>query len=315
MRPRRTPAAAGLPYANQDQDGDRLPAIQLKINEEGGVDPEQFRMAAMYDRIDAIGKGILGLTIQCAQCHNHKYDPLLQEEYYRLFAFLNNDHEANIAAYRPAQQLKRAAICCRSTKSKATSPPPPRLAPRMHAWGRTVSDNQPKWITLRPHVEEESTGGQKYLPQPDGSFLAQSYAPTKHTVEMTVQVKAQKMTAFRMDLLNDPNLPLDGPGPSTKGAGRMSEFKVEAAPVDAPNKKVWIKFVEATADVNPPEKPLDPIFDDRSGRRRVTGPASYAIDGKDETAWTFDTGPGRRNGRTTSFSWPTSRSAFPRERF
>src|SRR5262245_9049914 len=46
------------------------------INEEGGVDPEQFRMEAMFDRMDAIGKGILGLTIQCAQCHNHKFDPL-----------------------------------------------------------------------------------------------------------------------------------------------------------------------------------------------------------------------------------------------
>ena len=64
------------------------------INEEGGVDPEQFRMEAMFDRMDAIGKGILGVTIQCAQCHNHKYDPLKQEEYYRIFAFLNDSHEA-----------------------------------------------------------------------------------------------------------------------------------------------------------------------------------------------------------------------------
>ncbi|HBI41679.1 MAG TPA: hypothetical protein DDY78_02345, partial [Planctomycetales bacterium] len=46
------------------------------INEEGGVDPEQFRMDAMFDRMDAVGKGVLGLTIQCAQCHDHKFDPL-----------------------------------------------------------------------------------------------------------------------------------------------------------------------------------------------------------------------------------------------
>ncbi|HVQ31819.1 MAG TPA: DUF1549 domain-containing protein, partial [Vicinamibacteria bacterium] len=52
------------------------------INEEGGVDPEQFRMEAMFDRMDAVGKSVLGLTIQCAQCHNHKFDPLKQEEYY-----------------------------------------------------------------------------------------------------------------------------------------------------------------------------------------------------------------------------------------
>ena len=65
------------------------------INEEGGVDPEQFRMEAMFDRMEAVGKGILGVTIQCAQCHNHKYDPLTQEEYYRIFAFLNDTYEAN----------------------------------------------------------------------------------------------------------------------------------------------------------------------------------------------------------------------------
>src|SRR5262249_54039469 len=80
------------------------------INEEGGVDPEQFRMEAMFDRMDAIGKSILGLTIQCGQCHSHKFDPLTQEEYYRMFAFLNNDHEANIAVYTPEEQRKRADI-------------------------------------------------------------------------------------------------------------------------------------------------------------------------------------------------------------
>ena len=75
------------------------------INEEGGVDPEQFRMDAMYDRMDCIGKSVLGLTIQCAQCHNHKYDPTTQEEYYRMFAFINNDHEAQRVVYTPEEQM------------------------------------------------------------------------------------------------------------------------------------------------------------------------------------------------------------------
>jgi dsRNA-specific ribonuclease len=56
------------------------------INEEGGIDPEQFRMEAMFDRMDAIGKSILGLTINCAQCHTHKYDPIKHDEYYRMMA-------------------------------------------------------------------------------------------------------------------------------------------------------------------------------------------------------------------------------------
>ena len=60
--------------------------------------------------------------------------------------------------------------------------------------------------------------------------------------------------------------------------------------------KPWTsKISGATADVNPPETPLDAIFDDRSKRKRVTGPVGFAIDGKDETAWGIDVGPGRRN--------------------
>ena len=98
-----------LPNATQDQLVATGFLRNSMINEEGGIDPEQFRMEAMFDRMDAIGKGILGLTIQCAQCHNHKYDPLTQEEYYRMFAFLNNTHEANVAVYTPDQeQMKRA---------------------------------------------------------------------------------------------------------------------------------------------------------------------------------------------------------------
>src|SRR4029079_16766702 len=84
--------------------------VTSMINEEGGIDPEQFRMEAMFDRMDAIGKSVLGLTIQCAQCHNHKFDPISQEEYYRLFAFLNNDHEAQRVVYLPEQQMRVANI-------------------------------------------------------------------------------------------------------------------------------------------------------------------------------------------------------------
>jgi hypothetical protein len=59
------------------------------INEEGGTDPEQFRVEAVVDRVNTTGAVFLGLTIGCAQCHNHKYDPISQRDYYQLFAFYN----------------------------------------------------------------------------------------------------------------------------------------------------------------------------------------------------------------------------------
>ena len=60
------------------------------INEEGGTDPEQFRVEAVVDRVNTTGTVFLGLTIGCAQCHDHKYDPVSQREYYQLYAFFNS---------------------------------------------------------------------------------------------------------------------------------------------------------------------------------------------------------------------------------
>ncbi|MBV9124056.1 MAG: DUF1553 domain-containing protein, partial [Planctomycetes bacterium] len=166
---------------------------------------------------------------------------------------------------------------------------------QMEAWEEQVQAGQPVWVVVRPEVDEISTGGQKYLPLADGSFLAQGYAPTKLTLQMTVKTDVKNITAVRLELLNDPNLPLGGPGRSIKGTAALTEFRVEAAPSAAPTKAETLKIARATADFNPPEKPLDPIFDDHSGKRRVTGPVQFAMDGDNDTAWGTDAGPGRRN--------------------
>lgn len=61
------------------------------VNEEGGVDPEEFRVEAVHDRVRTFSSVWLGSTIACAQCHDHKHDPFTQRDYYRLFAYFNND--------------------------------------------------------------------------------------------------------------------------------------------------------------------------------------------------------------------------------
>jgi mono/diheme cytochrome c family protein len=66
------------------------------INQEGGIDVEQFRIDSVFDRVATTGTVWLGLSIGCAQCHNHKFDPISQKEYYQLFAFLNNQDEPTI---------------------------------------------------------------------------------------------------------------------------------------------------------------------------------------------------------------------------
>ncbi len=265
------------------------------VNEEGGVDPEQFRMEAMFDRMDAIGKGVLGLTIQCAQCHSHKFDPLTQEEYYRMFAFLNNSHESNIAAYAPAELQQRADIFHQIHEIEAElQHQTPDWPERLAHWEESVVNNQPEW-TIIQSAEDDTSGGQKMYRLKDGSYLCAGYAPTKHDVVVNITTQVQNITGFRLEQFNDPNLPLGGPGRSIKGTAALTEFKVQVKPVGMPDKAEWIKFVKATADVNPAEKPLEATYDDKSGKARVTGPVDFAIDDKDETAWSIDIGPGRRN--------------------
>ncbi len=64
-----------------------------QVNGEGGIDVEQFRIDAVFDRVATTGSVWLGLTIGCCQCHNHKFDPISQKEYYQFFAFFNNQEQ------------------------------------------------------------------------------------------------------------------------------------------------------------------------------------------------------------------------------
>ena len=175
-----------LPGAAQDQFVATGFLRNSMLNEEGGIHPEQFRMEAMFDRMDAVGKGILGLTTACAQCHNHKYDPLTQEEYYRMFAFLNNDHEAMPRVFS-APELEKIASLKRDMAAIETAMKQqlPEWRARMAKWETEVAGNQPPWTVLRD-MELITDNNQRYYPQSDGSLLAAGWAPTKFTASFQV---------------------------------------------------------------------------------------------------------------------------------
>ncbi len=286
-----------LPNATQEQKVATGFLRNSMINEEGGIDPEQFRMEAMFDRMDALGKSMLGITIQCAQCHNHKYDPLTQEEYYKIFAVLNNSHEANAAVYTPAEQKKRAEIFARIREiEQELQHKSPDWQSRMASWESRLKAKQGRWEVLRPDIDDIATGGQKYLQMKDGSVVAGGYAPTKFKPQFTLRTKMRNIRAIRLELMNDPNLPMNGPGRSIYGTSALTEFEVQATPAGEKDAKpVKVKITRATADVNPPETQIPSTFWDKTSKRRVTGPIDFAIDGIEETAWGIDEGPGRRN--------------------
>jgi hypothetical protein len=140
------------------------------MNQEGGIEPEQFRIDAMIDRMDAVGKAWLGLTIACAQCHNHKYDPVAQREYYQLFAFLNNDDEPSIEVPTSEQLRKRAELQeqVRSLEDKAKQSLT-NFSEQLASWEKHALGSAGDWAVLEP--KEWLNFATKYEKQNDGSLL------------------------------------------------------------------------------------------------------------------------------------------------
>ncbi len=152
-------------FVIQQMAGDLLPDATLDMriatgfhrntpfNEEGGIDLEQFRQESVVDRVNTIGTAFLGLTIACAQCHDHKFDPFSQKEYFQLFAFMNNDDEPPLplpttALTDRAKKVKDQIDGLRNQVKALESFTPERTA----AWEKNLRPDQ--WPQLPPVVRD-----------------------------------------------------------------------------------------------------------------------------------------------------------------
>lgn len=286
-----------LPNATQS---DRIATGFLRnsmTNEEGGAKPEQFRIEGVFDRIDAIGKSMLGLTAQCAQCHTHKYDPLTHDEYYGMFAFLNGIEETSIAALTLEQQRATDKLFAEiSAIDREITKKSSKVDTAYKKWQEEMlSLPRTKWQALELYQLGDS--GQKYFPLPDKSIINMGYAATKGTESFTSSLEIPVVRSVRFEAMNDPYLPMLGPGRSTKGTGALGEFILLAG--TDPAKLEDLKFTNPVASVNPPVTTLDPLRFPKNAKRdpddRKTGPASFALDGDRKTAWTNERDPARNN--------------------
>jgi hypothetical protein len=284
-----------LPDATQDQ---RIATGFLRngmVNEEGAIVAEQFRMEGMFDRMDVIGKSVLGLTIQCAQCHTHKYDPLTQEEYYRLMAFINNDYEAVTWIYTPEQlaQIKKIneGIGAQDQRIKADHSD---WQVKQLAWEDEARKQDTKWQQLKP-VDPDWGGGLTHPEaQKDNSVLTLGFRANDGDLWLYADTKETNLTGLRLEALTHGDLPFGGPGRSTTGTFAVAEMIVEAQKAgDTKWEKVAMK--NATADYEQPSHPIPPPYKRNDQDNRLIGPANFLIDGKDETGWGPDRGTGRRH--------------------
>jgi hypothetical protein len=207
------------------------------INEEGGTDAEQFRNEIVFDRVNTTGSVWLGLTVGCAQCHSHKFDPLSHREYYELFAFFNSSSDVNnrgeTLEVLPGEILGRpASDAVGSDVAKAAKQKLDKLnkeAPaRQKAWEEQLAAGveEPKWVVM--DIDRfDSSGGRKLKKLDDNSILIERDGPPKDTFELLVSAKLTKLAALRLIVMPDASLPSGGPGTANNGNFVLSEFEVD----------------------------------------------------------------------------------------
>ena len=256
------------------------------INEEGAIVPEQFRMVEMFDRMDCIGKSVLGVSLQCAQCHTHKFDPITHDEYYGMFAFLNNTFEARSWVYTP-EQLNTI----REIRDRVQGELKNYLARNENwrgefaNWRTGVLQSRPAWIPLHAELLETISGLNHPVQEQDESILMVGHS--SNDIFMLAPSPLETITGLQFEVLTHGELPFRGPG--RNGVGMWDLREVELL-VQRPGNNDWEKqkFSAAIADFsNAEEKSAD--------GKSASGPASLLIDGKDETAWKSDRGLGLRN--------------------
>ena len=220
-------------------------------NQEGGIEPEQFRVEALIDRMDTVGKSLLGLTINCAQCHIHKYDPISQKEYYQLYAFLNNDDEAFLEVPTAKHEEKRQEILSKVAKLEAAAmEADTNLAERMAVWEKEITPVPDDWMVLDP-VEWHNFAS-KFEKQPDRSLLGGGDLQPGAFLKVWVDTELTNITGFRLEALTNANIPYQGPGMAGKGEFLIREFTVEAYARNNPTVTNKVKFVRAAASAEAP---------------------------------------------------------------
>jgi hypothetical protein len=237
------------------------------LNEEGGIDPLEFRYYATVDRANVTATVWLGLTLGCAQCHTHKFDPISHSDYYRLLAFLNNADEPEIRLATPEMISRQAALeekirvieYARAEKAKTK---PMRAA--FSQWLAEQEKSATVWTIVRP--AKMAAGLTRLRQLDDGSVFATGDTTKRDVYTLTFGKLPPGITAIRLEALPDDRLPAGGPG-RTYYEGPKGDFFLSELTLTADGKPV--KFAKAF-----------------EGVEKDTGAAKLAVDGNPLTGWT-----------------------------
>jgi hypothetical protein len=257
------------------------------LNREGGIDAEEYRWYDLIDRVDTTASVWLGVTLGCAQCHNHKFDPFTQKDYYRFLAFFDNadykllslgqgeSHvdEPELELPTPAQGADsaklRAGIAGLETALNTSTP---ELEAAQTQWEAKVKAAAADWTVLRPS-QYASAGGATLTLLDDGSVLASGKNPQADTYQLTASTNQTGITGIRIEVLPDPKLPKGGPGRDPDGNFFLSAFEVEARPAGGAAAAQKVVFNDGIADESQGGYEIQNVF-----KGSKEGPVGWAID-------------------------------------
>ncbi len=211
------------------------------FNEEGGVDAAEAHHEVLVDRVNTTATLWLGSTLACAQCHNHKFDPFTQKEYYQFYAFFANGQftdrhygdtsvkwiERSLELPTPEQAEQRDALRGRIQDLEATlKTETPELLKARRTWEWEQKAVVGRWIAVSPE-RIESTSGSTLTAQSDASILVSGDNPSSDTYVVEGPSPAEAITSVMVEALPDARLPRGGPGRDIYGNFMLSDFTVE----------------------------------------------------------------------------------------
>lgn len=219
--------------------GDMLPSPTLSqrvatgfhrntmLNEEGGIDPLEYRYYAMVDRVATTGTTWLGLTIGCAQCHTHKYDPITHTDYFAMMGLLNNTEEPDLAV---PNERHATALATHATQQTALEN---RLLADIdeaafHTWLGQAKSQSRKWHPLEPF--DMHAGLSRLDHEGEGIVFASGDGTKRDVYTLKVRLNTPA-SSLRLEVLPDARLPAGGPGRTfyegREGDFFLSEFQIK----------------------------------------------------------------------------------------
>lgn len=299
---------AGMPFDQftlEQVAGDLLPnATQDQIiatgfhrctptNVEAGTEPEESRINQVIDRVNTTGAVWLGATLECCQCHNHKYDPFTQQDFYGLLAYFNNT-EAEADRSNPKapgsirflgpsmplgdpqkdqerQQLE-SLIADLKIQIKERRREMANTKPNIAKTPAPESATETQTKALKFAAFEAESGAEHEL-QSDGSVLLKGDAPPVDTYSLETEIEGTGITGIRLDALTDPSLPGEGPGRGDAGRPNfvLHSFEVSLLPPGSKDNPQRLAFAGAFASFSQAN------FD-----------AAGAVDDDPKTAWAIN---------------------------